>query len=181
MKRHFGLYITNAILISLFSFLYFVFSMINAVQYFEWNYLYALEMLGILLFEIFLMIMCSLLAFFTIKNKNFFLTVGIIVIYLWGRTLVSFIEMFFFSSVLNIVATSIEFLLCTAILVLSIIGFAITKPIGKDKEAREEINKKSTSSKTVSLEDISKAKELLDQGALTNEEFYEIKRRAFDK
>jgi len=86
--------------------------------------------------------------------------------------------------------TIVFIILNVAGLVVSIVAFAITKPLSKEKNY--EINRNDViddgiedlteapkdNLKSASLDDILKAKELLDVGAITKEEFDEIKRRA---
>lgn len=88
----------------------------------------------------------------------------------------------------------IRLLLGLGSLVLSLIGFIKTKPFSREKKENKAIDEKinddyfeeisngsvKRSSKKISLDDIFKAKELFDAGAITQEEFTEIKRRAID-
>ena len=83
--------------------------------------------------------------------------------------------------------TSILLVFSIASVTLMSVVFAKTKPFRKDEQIplpEEKRRKESAESsrievRSIDLDEIARAKELLDAGAITPEEFYELKRRAF--
>lgn len=172
MKTKFGLILTNGIMLGLYSLFAFIMGFVTLVERYMQGVDWGIQFTFQFLFTMFFLVATTLMAFFIRKNKHFVIPVAVFVVYEWGLSsvgLISFIVQPYYYSWVNIP----EFIILTAILVLTIIEFAFAKPFSKSEGS--EVEKRI---RPASLDDISKAKELLDAGAITNEEFYEIKRRA---
>lgn len=176
MKKYLGLIITNAVLIGIYGLLYLVVGMVTLVQRFQMGVDWGIQWLFQYLFTLFFLTAVTLMAIFVRKERKYIVPVGAFVIYEWGCSTVGFISWITYPQGYSW-AYIPEFVLLTAVLILSIIEFVFARPFSKVRNFEEDENT-IEKTKPVSLEDISKAKELLDSGAITNEEFYEIKRRA---
>lgn len=173
MKNHRGLIITDGVLIALYGLFYLIVGMVNLVQIFNHEPDWGIQLMFQYLFALFSLTTTALMAFFVRKFKTFIVPVCIFAICEWGSSsvgLVSYIVAPGRSSWVNIP----KFIFLTAILIVTIIEFVFAKPFSKAEDVEEVAEEKAK----VSLDDIQKAKELLDAGAITNEEFYEIKRKA---
>ena len=173
MKKHQGLIIANGVLIALYGLFYLIVGMVDLIQIFNYENVWGIQLMFQYLFKLFFLATTALMAFFVRKFKTFIVPVCIFGIYEWGLSsvgLVSYIAYPGRYSWVNIPT----FIFLTAILIVTIIEFVFAKPFSKADDVEEVTEEKAK----VSLDDIQKAKELLNAGAITNEEFYEIKRKA---
>lgn len=173
MKKHKGLIITNGILLGVYGLIYLIVGMLSVIRGFSIDNAVGIEWTFEYLFTLFSLTSVTLMAFFISKNKLYVVPVAAFALFKWGISSISFISYLINSSYSSWLSIP-EFLLLTAILVITIIEFVFANPFSKENGEEEPIEAK----KPLSLDDISKAKALLDAGAITNEEFYEIKRRA---
>ncbi len=173
MKKYIALIITNGVLIGLYSLVDFIFGLIDLVDLFKAGIDFGFQSMFTLLFTIFFTITFTIMAIFVYKNKTLIIPVGVFVLYLWGINAVGFVSYVAYPRLYPVYYIP-QFILLTAALVLTIILFVFAKT-SKDENTDESTVKHNQ----FSLEEISKAKNLLDAGAITNEEFYEIKSRFF--
>lgn len=185
MKKHKGLIITNGILLGVYGLIYLIVGMLSVIRGFSIDNAVGIKWTFEYLFTLFSLTSVTLMAFFISKNKLYVVPVAAFVLFKWGISSISFISYLINSSYSSWLSMP-EFLLLTAILVITIIEFVFAKPFFKEngeeepEEAKQSVSEEEPieAKKPLSLDDISKAKALLDAGAITNEEFYEIKRRA---
>lgn len=170
MKRYLGLILANGILLGLYALYAFINGFITLIERYGNGIDWGIQWTFQFLFTMFFLVATTLMAFFVRKNKVFIIPVIVFVIYEWGTCSVGLISYLVQPNYYSWTYIP-QFIFLTAILIVSLIEFVFAKPFSKSESKDGNIA-------PASLEDISKAKKLLDEGAITNEEFYEIKRRS---
>ena len=172
MKKYKGLIIANGIVLGLDVLFYVIMEFVSLIQIYAVGVDFGIQRTFQFLFELFFLAVILILTFLIQNNRVYIVPVGAFVIYAWGINAIELVSYILYPRYYSWTCIP-YFVFLTAILIMSIIIFVFAKPFSKHFD--EEVDE--CKEKNYSLEDISKAKELLDAGAITNEEFYEIKRR----
>ena len=134
MKRYLPLIITNAALIGVYTLIFFIMSMISAIQMIGFATIYVVYLVAYIFLAFFFVVM-TIVAAFVFKTKKYMIPVGGFAIFLWGVSLAEFILGLSYadsSSTTSVVMAVICFVIATTVLILSVIEICLVKPFRRD-------------------------------------------------